>query len=190
MRSTANAGMSTEPPRSIVVVTTSASRSAAPASSWRRFPYVDSTRSVSTDGGGSGATSNGCVGRPRSPLNPTAGPSSPSCIRTVAEPRMWPALDRRTETPSAIDPLLVERDRAEQLDGAPRVVLGVQGKGRVVTAESLPVGVLGLLLVEVAAVRQHDAGQAPTWSRSRRRVRGNPRRPGVVGSRSGRRGRG
>ena len=92
VRSTANAGITTVPLRASVRVIASAS-SVRPlaTSSCTRSPYVDSMTTASAFEGACGGTSNGCDGRPRSPLNTTVRGRSPSSDRrSTADPRMCP----------------------------------------------------------------------------------------------------
>ena len=189
VRSTANAGMSTVPPRSIVVVIAVARRLdgtgvvVAPVA-------VRRLDEQPVDGLGRIRRRPGRVGRPAEIA------AEPDRRSARAEVQLDMSPSRGCVRPGTGAPrcrgdgaLLVERERSEQLDGAPRVVLGVQRERRVVPAEPLAVGVLGLLLLEVAAIRQHDPRQLDRGGRRVDRPVETRRRRDVAGSRSGRRGR-
>ena len=156
VRSTANAGTSTLPPRSIVRRTASASRCGS-GTGCRRSPYVDSTTIVSAAGGSAGGRSSGWWRRPRSPLKSTRCPSTVSVHRRRAED--VPGRPQPQDDAPGDGHVLVERHRLEQRQGALDVVGVVQREGGTVLGEAASVGVRRVLLLEVGAVAEHDRGE-------------------------------
>ena len=105
MRSRANAGIHATPPRSTTSATErrNCARSFLTDGSRNVGPYVVSMNTASTSGAGCGPAKSGDRSLPTSPENNTRRFLSPTRTSnsTLADPGMWPASRRVTDTPGA-----------------------------------------------------------------------------------------
>ena len=155
VRSTANAGMTTEPPRATVRVMASASSSwSGSCGGWLRSPYVDSTTTARAAGGVARGSRTGWAGRPRSPENSTV----------VSAVVRW-ALAAAEDVPGAHQhegALAAEGDRGgvrglvEEPHGPLHVTPAVERHRWVVLGVAARARVRRLLLEQVRAVAQDD----------------------------------